>query len=317
MLFSQVRQYVKGILANAFNNKLTLDKLGENNNGLTFNGNNIPTNEYIGDLTELNTTAKSDLVSAINEAAQNTCGNQVDTIPTASSSYENKIVQYIGDTDSTYTNGYFYKCIEDPENEGEYIWINEQVQDGESGGGGHEIEDSSGTSLTQRDVLQFAGDFEVSDDSTNEKTVVAPHELTNEDMAEIMSTLPSPVKHGVKYSLQEQVIGEWIDGKPLYQRTLELTASDFVSQQKINRCILSNILNNYKEIIDVSGYYKIAYYTLGTLTYNLPGVGLGYSMDMFCNATVQQGYLALWFNEPNITSIQSVTVTFKYTKTTD
>ena len=41
MLFSQIRQYVKGILANSFINKSTLDKLGEDNNGLTFNGNNI------------------------------------------------------------------------------------------------------------------------------------------------------------------------------------------------------------------------------------------------------------------------------------
>jgi hypothetical protein len=41
MLFSQIRQYVKGILANSFINKSTLDKLGENNNGLTFDGNNI------------------------------------------------------------------------------------------------------------------------------------------------------------------------------------------------------------------------------------------------------------------------------------
>jgi hypothetical protein len=41
MLFSQIRQYVKGILANSFINKSTLDKLGENDNGLTFDGNNI------------------------------------------------------------------------------------------------------------------------------------------------------------------------------------------------------------------------------------------------------------------------------------
>ena len=45
MLFSQIRQYVKGILANSFINKSTLDKFGENNNGLTFDGNEFPTNE--------------------------------------------------------------------------------------------------------------------------------------------------------------------------------------------------------------------------------------------------------------------------------
>lgn len=72
-----------------------------------------------------------------------TGGSQISTIPTASEDYENVIYQYIGETDSTYTNGYFYKCIEDPDNAGEYIWVNERVQDGGSSDGGHEIKDSS------------------------------------------------------------------------------------------------------------------------------------------------------------------------------
>lgn len=93
-----------------------------------------------------------------------TGGSQISTIPTASEDYENVIYQYIGETDSTYTNGYFYKCIEDPDNAGEYIWVNEQVQDGGSSDGGHEIEDSS-------------------------------------------------------YSTEEKIVGTWIDGKPIYQKT--------------------------------------------------------------------------------------------------
>jgi len=47
-------------------------------------------------------------------------------------------------------------------------WENSQ---GESGG--HTIENSAGTSMTQRDTLQFKGTLKVSDDSTNEKTVVS------------------------------------------------------------------------------------------------------------------------------------------------
>lgn len=35
---------------------------------------------------------------------------QVSTMPTASATEEGKIYQYIGATDATYTNGYFYKC---------------------------------------------------------------------------------------------------------------------------------------------------------------------------------------------------------------
>ena len=47
-------------------------------------------------------------------------GLQYDTMPTASVTYENQIVQYTGTTDANYTNGYFYKCVEDG---GVYSWV--------------------------------------------------------------------------------------------------------------------------------------------------------------------------------------------------
>ena len=55
---------------------------------------------------------------------------QYSTMPTASASYADKIVQYIGTTD-TYTNGYFYKCVSDGSS---YSWVAQNVQAGGSGG---------------------------------------------------------------------------------------------------------------------------------------------------------------------------------------
>lgn len=40
------------------------------------------------------------------------------------------------------------------------------------GGAGHEIENSAGTKLLQRDILKFTGGLKATDDSTNEKTVI-------------------------------------------------------------------------------------------------------------------------------------------------
>lgn len=51
---------------------------------------------------------------------------QVDTMPTADSTQLNKIYQYIGATDTNYTNGYFYKCKFDGTN---YYWENIPTQD--------------------------------------------------------------------------------------------------------------------------------------------------------------------------------------------
>ena len=58
---------------------------------------------------------------------------QVAVMPVVTSADEGKIVQYIGVTDATYTNGYFYKCIEG-ETAGTYEWEAISVQEGGSGG---------------------------------------------------------------------------------------------------------------------------------------------------------------------------------------
>jgi len=49
---------------------------------------------------------------------------QFSTMPEASATYEGQIVQFIGTTD-TYTNGYYYKCVEDG---GVYSWEVKKVQ---------------------------------------------------------------------------------------------------------------------------------------------------------------------------------------------
>lgn len=53
---------------------------------------------------------------------------QYSEMPEANEDYLGKIVQYIGETDENYTNGYFYKCEEESES---YFWTNIQIQDDE------------------------------------------------------------------------------------------------------------------------------------------------------------------------------------------
>lgn len=58
---------------------------------------------------------------------------QYSTIPTASVDNLGKIVQYIGTTDNTYTNGCFYKCVSDGESTPTYSWENIDVQEASGG----------------------------------------------------------------------------------------------------------------------------------------------------------------------------------------
>lgn len=107
-----------------------------------------------------------------------------------------------------------------------------ELQTGGGGGeGGHIIEDN-GTEMTQRDTLNFV-DFDLEDDDTNEKTVVQSHELTQEEFEEIFSSgLPGAITgfdlsnttcEANIHSTDERVIGQWIDGKPIYQKDVQVT----------------------------------------------------------------------------------------------
>lgn len=60
---------------------------------------------------------------------------QIDTLPSPVADIESRIYQFTGVTTSDYINGYFYQCIEDPDDAGTYIWVAKNVQAGGSGGG--------------------------------------------------------------------------------------------------------------------------------------------------------------------------------------
>lgn len=122
-------------------------------------------------------------------------------------------------------------------------------------GGGHTIEDPEGTALTQRDTLQFGGDLEVSDDDENEKTVVAPHELTAAELAEIVTPLPSvPVNMPILFdeSGAEYQVGwyKYANGtkKPVYEKTFVLDPPVTIPQETWTDLVDVSSLNIQKII---------------------------------------------------------------------
>ena len=82
---------------------------------------------------------------------------QIATLPTASVSYLGQIYQYTGVTNSTYTNGYFYKCVSDGASTPTYTWtaINVQADGGSSYTAGSGIDITSGViSATSPTVIE-------------------------------------------------------------------------------------------------------------------------------------------------------------------
>lgn len=98
----------------------------------------------INDLTTARNTIRSKMVGAgqatgnekLATLAENLdIGDYIEkksSLPTASSTLEGAIYMYTGATSGGLTTGYFYKCIEDPEDAGEYIWQQLDVQPGSS-----------------------------------------------------------------------------------------------------------------------------------------------------------------------------------------
>lgn len=58
---------------------------------------------------------------------------QRSTMPQASEDELGKVYQFVGTTDATYTNGYFYKCVSDGQNPATYSWSQTNVQPAPSG----------------------------------------------------------------------------------------------------------------------------------------------------------------------------------------
>ena len=113
---------------------------------------------------------------------------------------------------------------------------------GGSSGGGHTILDNGGTSLTQRAELQFKGAYS-EDNSTDEVTEVnvvrsmtkAEFDLLSADEKQGVINVTDVTGGGenefqpIIYSEEEREIGVWVDGKPLYEKTLVTNTPTAVS----------------------------------------------------------------------------------------
>lgn len=107
---------------------------------------------------------------------------------------------------------------------------------GGGAGGGHTILDDTGAAVAQEKNLKITG-LSVSDNPSNESTDLAPAGLNQDSLDDIAgASLPSTtlVGNGLNYSTNEQIVGRWIDGKPLYQRTFEVTTDATAKETRLD-----------------------------------------------------------------------------------
>lgn len=135
------------------------------------------------------------------------------------------------------------------------------------------------------------------DDKTGELSAVMP----NIDLSNMIG-------NGDIYSTDEKLIGQWTDGKPLYQKVCVLNGSD-VNLDDNNNIGLSNI--------NIYGAFGVVYMTDGAITpltyINASSSNFNNCAGFFFNSSL---YLCLRFGRDQ-RNVSKIYLILRYTKTTD
>lgn len=147
------------------------------------------------------------------------------------------------------------------------------------------------------------GSYTAGDGIVIDNDEISTDNASSEDMPEIVSPLPSVMSRRFKYSTEEQIVGEWINGKPLYQKTVSVGAMP----NNTTKTVAHNISN----ISRVVNYY---------------GCAIGNNVSIVLPYADTTNYtIALFVGVSDITLITKTDrsdytdgyVTLQYTKTTD
>ena len=115
---------------------------------------------------------------------------------------------------------------------------------------------------------------------------------------------------GNDYSTDEQIIGSWIDGKPLYQKTVSGTMPNSTDTVAINHGI-----SNFGVLVELSA---VAYNENTGAKSILPIVGDGYNNGYTKQSIISIENTALYLRNYGIDkSSMTAYITLRYTKTTD
>ena len=200
-------------------------------------------------------------------------------------------------------------------------WKNVQYKDGkyrtsEGGGGGGasnfaDLDDVNFSNLQNGQVAKYNSTtqkWENANESGGGGTItdveVDGVSVVNQQGVAEIPAIPDGLHH---YSTTEHVIGTWIDGKPLYEKTVNIGA--LVNSNNWQR--ISHGINNIDKIIDVRAIAHIDDSTMDFLPIPNYRVTSSYGVTFGVNET-QISYINNW-----VTGDSYTYVTLQYTKTTD
>lgn len=152
-------------------------------------------------------------------------------------------------------------------------------------------------------------------DLTSATSLTGAEEVPIVQTGTTKKTTVGDIQKNANYSTTEQVVGTWIDGKPLYEKTYYETAPTTSGSSFVGKNIDVSALNIDKGFIHNAVSYTPV--TGGTNMENLPLIETGGKlMKCYLDITTEHNIIAITSN----TSIRSgcdIYITIRYTKTTD
>lgn len=149
--------------------------------------------------------------------------------------------------------------------------------------------------------------------NTNDDNMGLLNNLTTPNKSNLVGAI-NEVNNKFNYSTSEQVIGKWIDGKPLYRKTITFTTTIKINE---TTSIAHNIENAKNIFIDFSASFMEA--NIGEsnyMSYGLPLIGYSGNISDKVYCYVNPTDINFYANG-NWGENWTKHITLKYTKTTD
>ena len=169
------------------------------------------------------------------------------------------------------------------------------------------IKENANAYIYMPQEVEHSGNIAIYYDSTNDEVRLYGETNYGFRLKKIMginyNSVNSSSSSEVNYSTEEQRIGTWIDGKPLYQKTLSITGT-YAGNRNID---VSSYIDSNMNIIYVDGIGKYTssngdnYYAINSSIFVYP----------------QEDFNTLKLNWGSSTLPMELAITIRYTKTTD
>lgn len=175
---------------------------------------------------------------------------------------------------------------------------------------------------TKTEVDAITGDLDNLTTTAKTDLVAAINEAADpmpaEDMSEVVSPLPSVYARLLKYSTEEQVIGEWIDGKLIYQKTYTGTMPTITAGSNEWFDVMRTT-GNVSEYVNSMGYVE-QYASSGNklqIPVGLNRTPVGFATDILKNSNNEMVVKAISVKDVYTDTNCVYKITIQYTKTTD